>query len=135
MAFDQHGLHVIAPACAFPKVEPPSDISADDRKKLHEVKRFIEQDFLHEHTIASLCRQASLNEFKLKKGFKALFGTRVIQYVRRLRMEHAHELLSKGGISIEEISIKLGYQYTNHFSTAYKRHFGYRPFAKARTSA
>lgn len=111
---------------------PPSGnksnfLSPEDRLKLAEVKRIIEQNFLQEHTISSLCRQVGLNEFKLKKGFKMFFNTRVIQYVRQLRMEYAQELLRNNSTSIAAVSRQLGFSYPNHFSVAYKRHFGKIP--------
>ena len=102
-------------------------ISIVDRQKLHEVKRLIEEDFLREHTLASLCRQTCLNEFKLKKGFRTLFGTGVIQYVRRLRMEYAQELLRDNRTTVGQASARVGYRYPNHFSAAYKKHFGVSP--------
>ena len=110
-----------------PRIDPDDHISSGDMQRLREVKQFIEQNFLKEHTITSLCRQASLNEFKLKKGFKLLVGTGAIQYVRRLRMEYAQELLRDNRTTVGEVSVLLGYQYPNHFSTAYKRHFGVHP--------
>jgi AraC-like DNA-binding protein len=107
-------------------------IPVADRQKLQEVKRLIEQNFLQEHTLTSLCRQSCLNEFKLKKGFRTLFGTRVIEYVRRLRMEYAQELLRDSHTTVGEASARVGYRYPNHFSTAYKRHFGVTPSRRPR---
>lgn len=78
-------------------------------------------------TLTGLCRVGMLNEFKLKKGFKALFGTSVIQYAKTLRMQYAQNLLRDHNRSVEEVSCLLGYQYPNHFSTAYRKHFGVAP--------
>ncbi len=103
------------------------NISADDRQKLHFVRDYIERNFLEELTLTSLCRKAALNEFKLKKGFKALFNTSVIEYSRSLRMQYAQTLLRDHRQNIEEVSTRLGYQYPNHFSVAYKKYFGTVP--------
>lgn len=102
-------------------------ISQDDIQKLHVLKAHIDQHFLMELNLTDLCRASMLNEFKLKKGFKALFGTSVMQYARQLRMEHARLLLRDYRLSIEEVASTLGYDYPNHFSTAYKKFFGTLP--------
>lgn len=103
------------------------NVSVNDMEKLHLVKQYIERHFMQDLTLSGLCRVGMLNEFKLKKGFKSLFGTSVIQYAKELRMQYAQNLLRDHNRSIEEVSSVLGYQYPNHFSTAFKKHFGVAP--------
>jgi AraC-like DNA-binding protein len=103
------------------------DLSSADVDKLDKARKFIERNFLEDLTLTSVCREVMLNEFKLKKGFKTLFQTSVIQYVRRLRMELAQNLLRDSKMTVEEVAGKLGYRYPNHFSVAYKKHFGVVP--------
>lgn len=102
-------------------------ISAIDTEKLYNAKKYIDQHFLEDLTLTRICREVMLNEFKLKKGFKTLFNSSVIQYVRQLRMELAQHLLRDSKMTVEEVSGKLGYRYPNHFSAAYKKHFGVVP--------
>jgi AraC family transcriptional regulator, transcriptional activator of the genes for pyochelin and ferripyochelin receptors len=109
------------------KVEKVDALNVNDLEKLHFVKQYIDQNFLTDITLTALCRLGTLNEFKLKKGFKALFDSSVIHYVKKLRMQHAQILLRDYRKSIEEVSSLLGYQYPNHFSVAYKKHFGIPP--------
>ncbi len=99
----------------------------NDIDKLHKAKDFIERNFLEELTLTQVCREVMLNEFKLKKGFKSLFQTGVIQYVRQLRMELAQNLLRDNRMTVEEVASRLGYRYPNHFSAAYKKYFGVVP--------
>jgi AraC-like DNA-binding protein len=106
---------------------PVGALAVNDQQKLHAVKQFIEQHFLEDLTLTGLCQQSMLNEFKLKKGFKALFNTSVIQYVKDLRMQYAQTLLQNCRLSVTEVSSLLRYQYPNHFSSAYKKHFGVAP--------
>lgn len=68
-----------------------------------------------------------LNEFKLKKGFKLLFGKSVFGYIKGLRMEHATRLLKDNKYGVEEVAYLLGYEHGQHFSTAYKKHTGVSP--------
>ncbi|HEY5823136.1 MAG TPA: AraC family transcriptional regulator, partial [Cyclobacteriaceae bacterium] len=102
-------------------------VSAADTEKLYHAKRYVERHFLEDLTLDSICRQSLLNEFKLKKGFKLLFNTSVIHYVRQLRMEYARCLLRDNHQAVDEVASVLGYQYAQHFSVAFKKHFGISP--------
>lgn len=110
--------------------EQPSPVLSLNRaeiERLHQLKIFIESHFLEEFSLSYLSRFCLLNEFKLKKGFKELFGTTVFAYLRKLRMDFAGTLLLDSQKSIEEISEMLGYEHAQHFSTAFKRHHGSTP--------
>jgi AraC family transcriptional activator of pyochelin receptor len=111
----------------YREVKPTKEINLNDIEKLHAVKQYIDEHFLDDLTLTGLSREGMLNEFKLKKGFKALFGTSVIHYVRQLRMQHARTLLRDHRMTVEEVSSRVGYQYPNHFAVAFKKHFGILP--------
>jgi len=102
-------------------------ISAADIDKLHQLKKFLDIHFLEEHSLAELSRICLLNEFKVKKGFKEMFGTTVFGYLRKLRMDHAEQLLLDASRSVEEVSDLLGYEHAQHFSTAFKKYRGVNP--------
>ena len=104
-----------------------SALSLSETARLHDLKIFIERHFLEDFSLPYLSRICTLNECKLKKGFKELFGTTVFAYLRQLRMEFAGTLLADSSKSIEDISEMLGYEHPQHFSTAFKRHHGSSP--------
>jgi AraC family transcriptional activator of pyochelin receptor len=101
--------------------------SNSDIEKLLAVKEFIENNYLEPLSLASLCKSFSLNEFKLKKGYKELFNTTVFGHINSLRMEKAREFLSRGQMNISEIADFIGYKSIASFSTEYKKRFGYAP--------
>lgn len=102
-------------------------ISAADTDKLHQLKYFLDTHFLEEYSLAALSRICLLNEFKVKKGFKELFGTTVFGYLRKLRMDYAERLLLDASRSVEEVSDLLGYEHAQHFSIAFKKYRGVNP--------
>ncbi|MHC8948788.1 helix-turn-helix transcriptional regulator [Sphingobacterium hungaricum] len=75
-------------------------IDNSDRDKLIAVEVYLSKNYLSSLTLAGISRNFSLNEFKLKKGFKDLFGITVFGYIHELRMRHAETLLLAGGSSI-----------------------------------
>ncbi len=107
--------------------ERRTDFNKGDAEKLHLVRGYLHQHFLEELSLAQLCRVAALNEFKLKKGFKQLFGTTVFGYVKTLQMEYACRLLKEERKQVEEVAYTLGYEHAHHFSTAFKKFYGSNP--------
>lgn len=102
-------------------------VSQADADKLHQLKSFLDAHFLEERSLAELSRLCLLNEFKVKKGFKELFGTTVFGYLRDLRMRYAERLLLDAAHSVEEVSDLLGYEHAHHFSVAFKKYRGISP--------
>jgi AraC family transcriptional activator of pyochelin receptor len=103
------------------------EIRLDDAEKLHQLKGHLERNFLAETSLTELSRIFVLNEFKVKKGFRALFGTSVFAYLRQLRMEYAGNLLRNCNTSVEEVADVLGYEHAQHFSIAFKKFTGRTP--------
>ncbi|MFT3823912.1 MAG: AraC family transcriptional regulator [Chitinophagaceae bacterium] len=107
-------------------------VSRQDADKLHQVKHLLEQNLQETPSLDSLARQTGLNDFKLKKGFKSLFGTTVFGYLHDLRMQQALRQLQDEHKTIAEVAEGCGYEYVQHFSTAFKKKFGVTPGAVRR---
>ena len=65
--------------------------------------------------------------FKLKKGFKELFGTTVFGFVHLKRMNFAKDLLLNSDKSSKEIAFEAGYSSPQHFNKAFKKEFKITP--------
>lgn len=104
-------------------------LNKDDLQKLQQAKRLIETDFKKPLNITKLSKKINLNEFKLKKGFKACFGITIKKYIINLRMEYALELLRSDEHNISEIAYLSGYKGLPQFSSAFKTHYGFSPKA------
>jgi AraC-like DNA-binding protein len=103
------------------------NIGYDEAEKLHQLKKYLDNHFLSELNLTQLSRICLLNEFKVKKGFKQLFGTTVFNYLRKLRMEYAGNLLRDCSMSVDEVADVLGYEHSQHFSVAFKKYSGIKP--------
>jgi AraC-like DNA-binding protein len=106
---------------------PQNKVSDKDAERLHLVRALIDKNPDTHHTLASLSRLTGLNEFKLKKGFKALFGTTVMGYLHTQRMAIAKRLLLETSLTVGDIAEQCGYAYAQSFSTAFKKYFGVTP--------
>lgn len=100
-----------------------------DIEKLHEIRNLLLE---HPGTIVSLKKLAhhvGMNEFKLKRGFKKLFGIPVYGFFLEERMKKAKGLLTGGNLPVSEIASLIGYKNVSSFSAAFKKRFGYPPSA------
>lgn len=102
-------------------------INAHDEMKMQEVKEWLENNLDSPLTLPEIARLIGTNEFKLKKGFKQVFGTTVFDYLLKLRMERARQLLKETNKQIHEIAYLTGYSSHSAFTNAFTRHFGYSP--------
>jgi len=103
------------------------DLSESDYHKIVAVEGILKSQFKEKHTLASIAAQVGLNEFKLKKQFKIVFGNTVFNYLTQIRMEYAKQLIVEKDISIYVVSEELGYKNPHHFTVAFKKTFGYLP--------
>jgi AraC-like DNA-binding protein len=98
-----------------------------DREKINLAREILLEHIGEPLTIRELSRKVAINECYLKKGFKELFGTTIFDFYQGQRMEHARYLLYEKGLSVTDVSVKLGYSSISHFSTAFKKHTGLKP--------
>ena len=102
-------------------------IKEDDVKKILLDRKIVEDNLQKPFSLIELSRKAGINDFKLKKGFKALTGFTVFGYLYKLRMEKAHFYLQKERRQVNEVSFLVGYKNPQHFIAAFKRHFNLLP--------
>ena len=105
----------------------PGNIRHDDAEKLYQLKTYLDANFLSDLSLNQLSRECLLNEFKVKSGFKQLFGSSVFNYLKKVRMEYAANLLRNPSMSVDEVADALGYEHAQHFSTAFKNFMGASP--------
>jgi AraC-like DNA-binding protein len=78
-------------------------------------------------SIIELSRRVGLNDFKLKIGFKAIYGTTVYGLLRDERLEKARLLLEMNSMNVGEVAYSVGYSNPSHFANAFKKKFGINP--------
>jgi AraC-like DNA-binding protein len=102
-------------------------LSREDRLKLEQAKRIIVDNMLDPLSVAELALQIDLNVYKLKVGFKEMWGTTIFGYLRDMRMEKARFLLSGTHKNVAEVAQEVGYSNPSHFSTAFRKKYGINP--------
>lgn len=96
-------------------------------EKIAQAKHFIEQNIGNTITLTDIAKEVGINSFLLKTEFKNQFLYSPIAYHSELRLTYAHNELRKGFSNVSEIAYKIGYKNPQHFTTAFKKKFGYCP--------
>ena len=98
--------------------------NAKSRKKsiLKEEKTYIETHFKEELTRESLASEVFMNPDYLSKLFKKNTGSSLMDYVTKVRIERAKELLERTVLTISEIAIETGYSNTAYFTKMFKKY-------------
>lgn len=104
---------------------PPIKLSNYDVEMLHEAKRILLSDFESDISLQQLCRAVGINEFKLKKGFKHLFGDTVFGYRHTVRMEKAKLIILETKLDISDIAFMTGFEHPSNFNKAFKKFHGF----------
>lgn len=130
---DAHATEILARTMsAFVTGEDVDALNQRDRNLLCRVRDLLESDLSRNWTLAELARSAGLSARSLNTKFRVAFGVTVFEYLKRRRLEFAHETLLQRQLSVSEIAYQVGYDNPANFATAFRRHFGYVPSALRR---
>ncbi|KTB57139.1 AraC family transcriptional regulator [Pseudomonas viridiflava ICMP 13104] len=88
--------------------------------------------YLHEHydhalNVDTLARCANMSTSTFHEHFKRSTLLSPVQYLKRLRLLKAQQLLVAEGLNVAQVALKVGYQSASQFSREYKRYFERRP--------
>ncbi|MCZ4319902.1 helix-turn-helix domain-containing protein [Aequorivita viscosa] len=77
--------------------------------------------------LKELAHEYAINEFKLKKGFKKLYGTSVFRFFKQERLKKARLLIENTNLPMREVAKRCGYRSQTHFSKDFRSHFNLPP--------
>lgn len=95
--------------------------------RLYEAREILTERYAEAITLEQLARQVGLNRLALTSGFRELFGTSVYDYLQKVRMERAYEVLLNESLTIAQVAEAVGYGHACNFSTAFRARFGCTP--------
>lgn len=91
------------------------------------IKQYIDENYSKEITLTMFSVKYHFSREYLTKIFKERYNCGIYEYALNLKMSRSLELLNNLDISINEISLRLGYSNSNYFSKAFKNFHGYSP--------
>lgn len=101
-------------------------LSQADIARLEQARALMQEQMDRDLTVQYLCLATGLNEFKLKEGFRKLYGNSPHRLLTELRMRRAWELLETG-CQVAQAAYRVGYRHPANFSAAFTRFHGRTP--------
>lgn len=102
-------------------------LSPQDIKKIIIARNYLLTHLDSPVSIKQLARIAAINEYTLKKGFKQVYSMTIHKYFEHERLQKGMQLLIETDLPVAEIAYTLGYMHPTHFSSIFKKKFGYPP--------
>lgn len=104
------------------------NISTYDKDFIQKMLNYI-NDNLNNSDLAveQLAKYLNLSRSQLYRKVKALTGKTVSEFIRKIRLERAKDLLENNSLNINEVCYNVGFASPSYFSKCFKAHFGISP--------
>jgi AraC-like DNA-binding protein len=97
------------------------------RERTARVIAILQRDLINPPSLEAIGREAGCSPYYLSRIFSQEAGMTIPQYLRKLRMERAAELLREGAHNVTEAALEVGYSSLSHFSQAFCQTMGCCP--------
>jgi AraC-like DNA-binding protein len=104
-------------------------MGSGQQRAIAEVLEAIHADCTRSVSVAELATKAGMSESVFYEAFKAVTAATPLQYIKRLRLQEAHRLLTLGLSNVSGAAYGVGYSSLSQFSREFTRAFGANPSA------
>ncbi len=110
----------------IPKRSKIKDIvlSKTDIASLYKAKNILDDNIVNPPYLKELSKMVYLNEYKLKNGFKFIFGKPVYSYVKEQKLDLARFIFEDKKLLVNEVAGLIGYKNVSHFTNAFRKKYG-----------
>jgi AraC-like DNA-binding protein len=109
------------------QINPSHTLLQRQDSRITEVLRLIESDLGGNLSRDTLAKHAHLSPSRFHAVFAEAMGVSPVEYVLRLRLERAQQLLMSSSLAVNEIARRVGHADPFHFSRLFKQRFGVSP--------
>lgn len=110
------------------KARPKVKLSYEDIRKIREGQDMILNNLQMDlPNLKDLAHQLGTNEFKLKYGFRELYGTTVFKYLLQERLRKAKTLVQYTQLNFKSIAKMVGFKSVPHFTRVFKEQYEHSP--------
>jgi len=94
---------------------------------INQIQEYIGTNYRNKFTLAEMTDKFTISERTLIRRFKKATDDTPIQYIQKVKVEKAKEMLENGYKSFEEIAFHLGYEDVNAFRKVFMKLVGIAP--------
>lgn len=100
--------------------------------RIDKALRFIHQQYSHTIEVDQLAQLVNMSPSAFHRCFKEVTSSSPIQYLKKIRLNKAKELLQSRSYKVKEVAVAVGYESSAQFSREFKRYFTQSPGECAR---
>lgn len=95
--------------------------------RLRQAARLLSEDLSRPLDLEALARSLNLSPSRLRSLFRDETGETPAQYLKRLRLQRAEELLTQTFLSLKEVMLRVGIADESHFVRDFRKTYGLSP--------
>ncbi len=101
--------------------------------RMERVLKHLHNNFQGNLDVEQLASMANMSSSTFHRNFKQITASSPIQYIKKIRLGRARELLQDQGLKVKQAAAQVGYESPTQFSREFSRYFGQSPseFARA----
>jgi AraC-like DNA-binding protein len=104
------------------------DTNSMENEFLRKVTAIIEEHISNEQFgVSELAREVGMSRSNLLRKIKKLSTLSVSQFIRRVRLANAMEMLKQKDLTVSEVSYSVGFSSTSYFVKCFREFYGYPP--------
>jgi AraC-like DNA-binding protein len=107
--------------------EPASSTASQSLLKIGEALSYLENHYDQPVALVELARLAHMSERNFLRVFRKIMGDTPINYLLRLRLAKAAELLRQDQMNITQVAYRVGFQDSNYFTRKFSEVFRMSP--------
>ncbi|GLX67627.1 response regulator [Paenibacillus glycanilyticus] len=92
-----------------------------------QIMKLIAERYHQTLTVEDIAREVFLSPNYVRTIFKEKTGETILDYITRVRMNHASELLKDRSLKVREIAHHVGYENVSYFCSVFQKHKGSTP--------
>ncbi|MCK5801844.1 MAG: helix-turn-helix domain-containing protein [Lentisphaeria bacterium] len=96
-------------------------------QRLGRVLGYLERHYRDSVSLAELAQAGNMSRRNLTRAFRDAMGCSPIQYLLRVRIQRAIELLQEGETTVSEVALAVGFNDSNYFARQFHKVMGYPP--------
>lgn len=123
-------LSVVAVECRGQNGDADSDIhpaSSRNQRAMQDACKYISIHFSEPISLESVAEHEGFSKYHFERIFKQFTGMTFYQYVTKLRLSYAQQLLGDRGLAITEIALRSGFSGGSTFTRAFRQATGLTP--------
>lgn len=106
---------------------PTGRVSAMEQKFLRSIQEYVSTNLHKNITINDIAERVCMSPSSLYNKMKEYADISPMEYVMKMRLHKAVELLKDDSISVQEVALAVGFNTHSFFSECFKREFGMTP--------